>query len=105
MYTNRKKNGKFSHIGSVINKVLKEYRYEAGDKLAQIRDLWEHIVEKDVAKNARPAAFKGKRIVINVSSSIWMHQLQFSKKDIINKINYALGEDTVEEIKFKIGRV
>jgi predicted nucleic acid-binding Zn ribbon protein len=42
---------------------------------------------------------------VNVTSSTWMHQLQFLKKDIIKQINHALGKELVEEIKFKIGPI
>ena len=58
---------------------------------------------KAIAKNARPAAFKGKLLLVEVSSSTWMHQLQFLKSDIIEKINDAFGKEMVAEIKFKIG--
>ena len=58
-----------------------------------------------IARNARPGAFKGKLLLVNVTSSTWAHQLQFLKKDIIKKVNDALGKELVEEIKFKIGPV
>ncbi|KKK55968.1 hypothetical protein LCGC14_3069230, partial [marine sediment metagenome] len=38
-----------------------------------------------------------------VNSSTWIQQLRFLKKDLIAKINDALGKEMVSEIKFKIG--
>ncbi|MFC1813872.1 DUF721 domain-containing protein [Thermodesulfobacteriota bacterium] len=63
------------------------------------------VVGKAIAENARPAAFKGKMLLVHVTSSTWIHELQFLKKDIIRKVNNALGEEQVEEIKFKIGPI
>ena len=95
----------FAHIGSIISKVLKTCRYESDEELTQVWSLWDSIVGEAIAENARPAAFKGKLLLVHVTSSAWIHQLQFLKKDIIAKVNDALGKELVEEIKFKIGPV
>ncbi len=91
------------HIGSVINKILKTCRRESDEELLKVWNLWNSAVGDVVAENTRPAAFKGRLLLVHVVSSTWMHQLQFLKTDIIQKINNALGKDMVGEIKFKIG--
>lgn len=102
----RRKNVKeFTHIGNIISNVLRSYRHEADEGLVQIWDLWDRAVGENIAKNARPEAFKGKLLLVNVTSSAWAHELQFLKKDIIAKVNQAMGKALVEEIKFKIGPV
>ena len=100
-----KKNKGLEHIGSVLPDVLKTCRCEPGGNLSQVWDLWDNAVGETIAANARPEAFKGKILLVHVTSSAWMHQLQFLKENIIKKINDALGETRVEEIKFKIGPV
>lgn len=95
----------FAHIGSIINNVLRACRQEADEELVQVWDLWDRAVGEAIAENARPAAFRGKLLLVHVTSSTWLHQLQFLKKDIITKVNDALGKELVEEIKFKIGSV
>ncbi len=101
----RKKLKKSAHIGSVLNDVLKTLRPEADGGLVQVWRLWDDVVGKAIAENARPAAFKGKLLLVHVSSSPWVHQLQFLKREIIQKLNAALGQDLIEDIKFKIGTV
>jgi predicted nucleic acid-binding Zn ribbon protein len=90
-------------IGELVNQVLEKYRREADQDITKLWDLWEDTVGDPIADNTRPAAFKGKILIVYVSSSTWMQQLQFLKKDMIEKINNTLGEDLVEEIKFRIG--
>ena len=90
-------------IGSIIPKVLRSCRSAADEELMQIWDLWDHAVGKAISENARPAAFKGKLLLVHATSSTWIQHLQFLKKDMIKKVNEALGKNLVEEIKFKIG--
>jgi predicted nucleic acid-binding Zn ribbon protein len=92
-------------IGSILEKVLHQHRAESDLGLAQVWDLWKQTVGEDIAKNTRPAAFKGKLLLVHVTSSVWVQQLQFLKKDIIGRLNDALGKARVEDIKFKIGPV
>jgi len=100
----RKNDKNFSHIGTLINNVLNTCRNERPDsEMTRIWALWDETMGVTIAENARPAAFKGQLLVVQVASSPWMQQLQFLKKDIIQKLNSALGKELVQDIKFKIG--
>ena len=96
MKNRRKKQKELVPLGSVLPNLLKSIRTGSDAQLVEVWELWDDVVGETIAKNARPAAFKG-------SSSTWMHQLQFLKTDIIEKINDAFGKEMVDEIKFKIG--
>jgi predicted nucleic acid-binding Zn ribbon protein len=99
----KKQKGKFEHIGSIIADVLKTYRRESDGELVQVWRIWDDIVGDIIAQNARPAAFKGKILLVHVSSSTWVHQLQFLKKEMIAKLNNALEKSLIDDLKFKIG--
>ena len=101
----RENTEEFIHIGNILNKVLKTCRHESDEDLTKVWSLWDRAVGEAIAKNARPEAVKGKLLLVHVTNSTWMQHLQFFKKDIIKKINDALGKALVEEIKFKIGPV
>jgi predicted nucleic acid-binding Zn ribbon protein len=105
LMTKRDKTKEFSQIGSVISNVLRSYRQQSDEEMVQIWSLWDRAVGEVVARHSRPEAFKGKLLLVNVSSSTWAHQLQFLKSDIIKKVNEALGKALVEDVKFKIGPV
>ena len=91
------------HIGSIIPDLLDTCRQRPDGELSRIWDLWEGIVGEMVAENAWPAAFKGRLVLVNVESPVWIHHLQFLKRDLIRKINDALGQALVDDIKFKVG--
>lgn len=98
----KKEKIKFVHIGSILEDVLKNYRREMNLELLQV---WDQIVGDVIAQNAKPAAFKGRILLVHVTSSTWIHQLQFLKKEMIAKLNNALGKTLIEDLKFKIGPV
>jgi predicted nucleic acid-binding Zn ribbon protein len=98
-----KKRDGFVHIGEILQEALRGCRPQADGELVRIWRLWDEAVGDAVAENTRPAAFKGKLLIVHVSSSPWAHQLQFMKQDILRKVNAALGKDLVADIKFKIG--
>ena len=99
----KKTKGKFEHIGGILADVLKTYRRESDGELVQVWQVWDDIVGDVIAQNARPAAFKGKILLVHVSSSTWVHQLQFLKKEMIVKLNHTLGKALIDDLKFKIG--
>lgn len=89
----------------VLPTILASARGGSDEQLVDVWQIWEEAVGSAISKNARPAAFKGRLLLVEVSSSTWLHQLRFLKADIIEKINLALGKEIVEEIKFKIGTI
>ena len=99
----KKQKGKFEHIGGILADVLKTYRRESDAELVQVWQVWDDIVGEVIAQNARPAAFKGKILLVHVSSSTWVHQLQFLKKEMIVKLNHTFGKALIDDLKFKIG--
>ena len=93
----RKNLKEFVHIGNIISNALKACRDDFDENLAQVWSLWDSAVGNGIAKNARPEAFKGKLLLVNVTNSTWMHQLQFLKKDIIKQINHALAKNWLKK--------
>ena len=101
----KKRKAEFVHIGNILGGVLKKYRREMDMELVQVWQVWDNIVGEVIAQNAKPAAFKGQILLVHVTSSTWIHQLQFLKKEMIERLNNSLGKPLIEDLKFKIGPV
>jgi len=67
--------------------------------------VWDEAVGKRIATHAQPAAFRDGTLTIHVDSAPWMQQLNFLKKELISKVNEALGEEKVKEIYMKGGKI
>jgi len=93
------------HIKSVIEGLMQKYSNKKGADLFQISEIWESVVGKTIANDARPWRIKGKELEIHVSSSVWLHQLNYMKADMIKKLNAHLGDSTIERIRLKIGNI
>ncbi|MBF0450469.1 MAG: DUF721 domain-containing protein [Candidatus Magnetomorum sp.] len=91
------------HIKSVIQNVLKTYSHSKGADLFQISDIWESVVGTVIANDARPWRMYGKKLEVHVSGSVWLHQLNYMKNDMIQKLNDRMGDKVIESIHFKIG--
>ena len=95
----------FTHIGDILPPAMGAYRSREDGELTQIWKLWSSAVGPAISENTRPAAFKGTLLIVHAASSAWVHQLQFLKKDIIEKVNQSLGKKLVKDIKFRIGNI
>lgn len=105
MAQKRKACKQFVPIQRVLDQLMKSYACQSQQDLRRIWQCWEEAVGKAVSQNTRPAALRGKRLIVNVASPTWLHQLQFLKDDLIDNLNRHAGKDLVEDIRFRIGRL
>ena len=101
----RKRMEKPLPLGSVLQQAIKATRLDVDLDAYRLWQQWEDLVGPAIAENARPEAIKGTLLLVNVSSTPWMQQLQFLKNELIEKINEAFEKDLVGDIRFKIGVV
>ena len=92
-----------AHISGILSGLLNSFRPETEQGMLRIWRVWDRSVGKDIAGNARPAAFKGSVLLVHVTSSSWLHHLRFLKKDLVTRLNDDIGQPLVSDIKFKIG--
>jgi predicted nucleic acid-binding Zn ribbon protein len=95
----------FVQIGSILGDALNKFRADSDLELTGVFAIWKNLFGEAVANNSKPAGFKGKILIIHVSSPVWIQELQYYKKDMIMKINDALGKELVCDIKFRVGAV
>jgi len=99
------KTGKLIHISDILKSALGKYRPAMDTEMTRIWDIWDDAVGKPIAMNAKPDAFKDGVLIVNVSSSSWIHQLKFLEKDMISNINRQLELISIKQIRFKIGKI
>ncbi len=90
-------------IADVLPGLLSRLRPPGEPGMREIWEQWERLVGEEIARNARPAAFKGSILLVHVSSPAWIHHLRFLKSDLLARLNAEPGRPRVTEIKFKVG--
>ena len=103
MRKKRTPNKTFTPIGRVLDSILEQCRRDNGGGIQHLKHVWESVVGAPIADNAKPFAVNGSLLLVHVSSSAWLHQLHFLKAELLEKLNHGLSNQTIEDIKFKIG--
>jgi predicted nucleic acid-binding Zn ribbon protein len=62
---------------------------------------WESAVGEQIAKVTRAIRILKGVLIISVKTSTWRNELTFRKREIIDKLNDAMGKEIVKDIKFQ----
>ncbi len=68
-------------------------------------EAWNRAVGFQISSKAQPDRLKDGILYVRVATSVWMHELQFMKQDIITKLNGIHKGSPVAQIRFFIGEV
>jgi hypothetical protein len=98
-----RKRSPLTTLDSVLKGVAHDLKFE--DKMEQVMlyRLWNETVGEQIARNASPVLVRGDVLHVNVSSSVWVQQLQFLREAMLEKINANLTGRKIKDIRFKIG--
>ena len=101
----KRKSGTPEPIESILERVSTSLGLEMKVKQYQIWEVWDSVVGEAIARQARPQQVRNMILWIAVSSSTWMQQLEFMKKQIVNRLNEHIGEVVIKDIRFRIGEI
>ena len=87
-------------VGTVLASLLQELGL--GKKLKQYEAvrIWQEVVGERIAKVATPTKIINGILIVKVERSTWRNELSLMRREIIAKINAALKEEIVKDIKF-----
>jgi len=75
-----------------ITKKLREYN---------VLTSWETIVGEQIAKVSKPQRIENGILHVAVGSAPWRAELSMRRREMIEKINTAVGKKVVREIRFR----
>lgn len=92
-------------VNAVLERVLSSLNLGFRVKQHRIWDVWNSVVGDAIARQAQPQQIRAMVLWVTVSSSTWMQQLEFMKRQIVERINERMGEKVISDIRFRIGEV
>jgi len=92
-------------VASLLAEAFRGKPLEKRLEEAEIWRIWDDVVGKQIASKARPAKFQDGTLTVAVISAPWMQQLNFMKRDLVERLNQRLGKELVLEIYLKPGKV
>ena len=88
-------------LGDAIKQIFKEERLDEKYSIYAIRNGWEGIIGKTVAKHTTEIQFAKGVLFITLDSAIIRNEMAFAKDSIIEKINQFTGKPFVKELVLK----
>jgi predicted nucleic acid-binding Zn ribbon protein len=87
-----------STIKQAIEHLLNAYHLKDGIVAVRLKNCWEEVMGKAIAKHTTQIRIDKKTIFISLNSSVLRQELSFSKENIINLLNEKLGENLIETV-------
>jgi hypothetical protein len=92
-------------IGDVLTRILKKTGIRLPVEDNRLKDVWSKAVGPMIAAQTCAGQVRGGTLFVKVSTSIWMHQLQFLKQDILEKFQSQWQAEPVDRLHFSVGDV
>lgn len=92
-------------IRSILEGTLRGLEIDGQLKAYSLWGSWTEIVGKSIASQARPRVIRNRILFVDVSHPTWIQQLQFLKSTLLEKINTFLGEPSIQDIRFRLGKI
>ena len=91
-------------IGDVIKRLLKRKRFYEKGKFGALVHAWAHVVGDEIAAHTRISGFREGRLVVDVDSSVLLHELGgFLKEQVLRELQATDGGVDVMELRFRLG--
>jgi predicted nucleic acid-binding Zn ribbon protein len=90
-------------IGELIMPMLARLGLKTRARHLQVMSAWPGVVGEAVAAGAHPTSYNRGRVVVETDSPALGHQLHLQQQLIIDKLNEAIGDNVVTNIRFKMG--
>jgi hypothetical protein len=92
-------------LGEILRKILKKRNIPHAAADPRLLDVWRRAVGPQIAAQTHPEKVKRGVLFVRVSSSVWMHQLQFLKEEIIGRLNEFFREAEIGGLFFSLGEI
>jgi predicted nucleic acid-binding Zn ribbon protein len=71
--------------------------------LARVQKIWELVVGPAIADAARPTAEREGILTVTCAAAVWAQELDLMSGDLVPRLNAALAEDAVCELRCRTG--
>jgi hypothetical protein len=95
------KNNNLIKLGDAISQIFKEEKLDEKYSIFAIRNGWEGIVGKIVAKHTTQINYAQGILFVSIDSPIIRNETAYVKDTIIEKVNKFVGKKLIKELVLK----
>jgi hypothetical protein len=88
-------------LGDAIAQLFSEEKLDEKYSIYAIRNGWEGIVGKTVAKHTTQINFSSGVLFVSIDSDVVRNEMVYSKNDLIEKVNKFVGKRLIKEMVLK----
>jgi predicted nucleic acid-binding Zn ribbon protein len=89
-------------LSDIISRLMKQEGYERRSPQGPIFERWSEVVGDPLAEKSCPVLVRKGTLVVQVTDSVWMQELQMEKPTILERIGQLVGEGEVLDIRWTI---
>ncbi len=93
----------FTHIKEVIDNIFTTSALPIDFDDVRIWKVWDGVVGKEIARHARPSWIKKGVLMVKVTDSVWLQELEFKAETIKERLNSKLQREAIKKIRFRVG--
>lgn len=71
--------------------------------LARVQNVWGQVVGPVIAAAAKPTAEHTGILTVTCTAAVWAQELDLMSDDLVPRINAALGDDPIRELRCRTG--
>jgi hypothetical protein len=101
----RNRTGKPASLAAILQERFSSLGWEKKLREMEIFKQWEEAVGPQIARRARPAYVRNKRLTIVVDSPAWAQQLSLLRSELLRKFELLLGEGVIDDIYLTSGKL
>ncbi len=88
-------------LGDLIPALLAKLGLAQGLHDRQVVERWPDVVGPKIAEVTVAERIKDGKLWVSVSHPAWRNELTFMKRELIDRLNAAMGEEIVKDIIFR----
>jgi hypothetical protein len=88
-------------LAEAMKAFLSQSKLKGSMQAFQIEEIWEQLLGKTVAKYTEKIRIHGSTLYIHTTVAPLRQELLYQKKNIMDQVNKALGENLIREVVIK----
>lgn len=90
-------------LADIVNLYVKKKGYEKRLKEEKILTTWSEVTGATISANTQAVRFHDGTLFVSTKTPSWSHELTLIERDLVSKINKALGQKVVAQCRFSVG--
>ncbi len=97
------KNESMTSLKDILQGVLSGANRRFNTATSEIWEVWDEVVGPAISDHASPKKIIKNKLIVHVSESVWLQELEYVSETIKDKLNQRLGRKAVDKIVFRPG--